>query len=61
MLPKEMALLRDHNSHLQFKLDNLKYNQQWLKQNIRFTFKVKVKCVVMVLLLVAYVVFNSIN
>ena len=61
MLQKEMALITDRDSHLQFKVDRLKYNQERLEQNVKYLSKVQTGCVVIVLLSVAYTIFSSFN
>ena len=38
MLQKEIAILRDRDSHLQFKVDRMKYNQERLEQSIKYIF-----------------------
>lgn len=46
MLQKEMAILRDRDSHLQFKVDRMKYNQERLSQNIKYLFKVQLASII---------------
>lgn len=52
-----MALLSDRDSHLQFKVDRLKYNQERLEQNIKYMFKIQIGCIVVACISVAYAVF----
>ena len=40
MLQKEMIVLRDRDSNLQYKMDRTKHNQEKLEQNIKFLFKI---------------------
>jgi polyhydroxyalkanoate synthesis regulator phasin len=61
MLQKEMALLRDRDSNLQFKVDRLKYEHERLQQNAKFLFKTQLVCLVVVLLGVAYLIFSSLK
>ncbi|MCC0178580.1 response regulator transcription factor [Waterburya agarophytonicola K14] len=61
LLQKEMAILRDRDSHLQFKVDRMKYNQERLEQNIKYLFKVQMGCIIvalMAIILAAFSVFN---
>lgn len=61
ILQKEMALLRDRDSHLQFKVDRMKYNQERLEQNIKSMSKIQMGYIIVSLFLIAYVVFSSFN
>ena len=40
-IQQEMADLRDRDSHLQFKVDRMKYNQERLTQNLKYLFKIQ--------------------
>ncbi|MEM9507308.1 MAG: hypothetical protein AAGA16_06415, partial [Cyanobacteria bacterium P01_E01_bin.35] len=61
MLQREMSRLRDRDSHLQFKVDRMKYNQERLEKNIKYLFKVQIACIVIALLSIAFLVFSSFN
>jgi len=61
MLQKEMALLRDRDSHLQFKVDRMKYNQERLEKNISYLFKIQIACIIIALLSASYIVFSIFN
>ncbi|HEY9768359.1 MAG TPA: response regulator transcription factor [Coleofasciculaceae cyanobacterium] len=61
VLQKEMSLLRDRDSHLQFKVDRLKYNQERLEQNVKYLFKIQIGCIVTMLLIVSYLIFSSLS
>lgn len=38
---KEMAILRDRDSNLQFKVDRMKYNQDRLQQRVQYLFRIQ--------------------
>lgn len=61
ILQKEMALLRDRDSHLQFKVDRMKYNQERLEQNMKSSFKIQIGYIVIALLSIALVIFFRFN
>lgn len=61
MLQKEMALLRDRDSHLQFKVDRMKYSQERLEKNISYLFKIQLASILIILLLVFYAVFDHLR
>ena len=48
LIQKEMALLKDRDSHLQFKVDRMKYNQERLEQNVKYLFKIQLACILAV-------------
>lgn len=60
-LQKEIALLRDHDSHLQFKVDRMKYNQERLEKNTKYMFKIQLGCIIVALFSIVYVVFFSLS
>ncbi|MEL6579197.1 MAG: response regulator transcription factor [Cyanobacteria bacterium J06621_12] len=59
ILQKEMAMLRDRDSHLQFKVDRMKYNQERIEKNISHLFKIQLVLIAITLMLAAYVFFSS--
>lgn len=64
MLQKEMALLRDRDSHLQFKVDRMKYNQERLEQNFKYLFKIQLGSIIiiaMVLVAIISVIFSTLK
>ena len=61
ILQKEMAMLRDRDSHLQFKVDRMKYSQERLEKNISYLFKIQIASVFIILLLVFYAVFDHLR
>lgn len=61
ILQKEMALLSDRDSHLQFKVDRMKHNQGRLEKNISYLFKIQLACIVFILLFISYIVFSSLR
>ena len=61
MLQKEMAALRDRDSHLQFKVDRMKYNQERLEQSIKYLFKIQLGSIITVLIAIilsAFAIFT---
>lgn len=61
MLQKEMALLRDRDSHLQFKVDRMKHNQERLQKNISYLFRIQIAFIVVALLFLSYVLFSMLH
>ncbi|MEL6441571.1 MAG: response regulator [Cyanobacteria bacterium J06621_8] len=61
ILQQEMSLLSDRDSHLQFKVDRMKYNQQRLEKSFKYMFLVQIGCVVIALLSIIYLVYSRIN
>ena len=61
MMQDEMALMRDRDSHLQFKVDRIKYKQERLEKNISYLFKIQVACIIFVFLYVLYILFSGIH
>ncbi len=61
MLQKEMALLNDRDSHLQFKVDRMKYTQERLQQNFKYMFKIQIACIAVVFLIICYLIFTKLN
>jgi DNA-binding NarL/FixJ family response regulator len=57
MIQKEIGVLGDRDSNLQFKVDRMKYNQERLQQNTKFLFKTQLCCIVAALLGVIYFIF----
>ena len=61
MLQKEMLVLRDRDSNLQFKVDRMKHNQNKLEQNIKFLFKVLLGSIITALIAIiisAFAIFS---
>ena len=61
MLQKEMAALRDRDSHLQFKVDRMKYNQERLEQNIKYLFKIQLGCIIIALIAIIFSILAVFN
>jgi DNA-binding NarL/FixJ family response regulator len=61
VMQKEMALLRDRDSHLQFKVDRMKYSQERLEKNLSYLFKIQIACIVATFLSISYGVFSSLH
>ena len=61
ILQQEMALLRDRDSNLQFKVDRLKHNQERLQKSVGYLFKIQIASIVVTLLFAAYVIFSQLN
>lgn len=58
ILQQEMVLLRDRDSHLQFKVDRMKYNQERLEQNIKYLFKIQLGSIITALLAIFLALFS---
>jgi DNA-binding NarL/FixJ family response regulator len=58
---QEMLRLRDHDLNLQFQVDRMKHNQERLEKNITYLFKIQIACLVIILLLIVYAVFDRLN
>jgi len=61
ILQKEMAILRDRDSHLQFKVDRMKYNQERIEKNISYLFKIQAACIILTFLFILYIFFSSLS
>lgn len=61
ILQKEMAMLRDRDSHLQFKVDRMKHSQDKLEKNLSYLFRIQVACIVATLLSFSYIAFSSLH
>ena len=59
ILQKEMAMLRDRDSHLQFKVDRMKYNQERMEKNISHLFKIQLVIIGITVVLTSYAFFSS--
>ena len=57
MLQKEIILLRDHDSHLQFKVDQMKNTQKQTKKNISDIFKIQLVCILIAVVSLIYSIF----
>ena len=60
-LKEEIALLGDRDSHLQFKVDRMKHNQERLQQNISYLFKIQLACIVIAIISILYTTFTNLN
>lgn len=61
ILQKEMAIIRDRDSHLQFKVDRMKYNQERLEQSVKYLFKIQLGSVITALIAIiisAFAIFS---
>jgi DNA-binding NarL/FixJ family response regulator len=61
MLQTEMAMLSDRDSHLQFKVDRMKYSQDKMEKNLSYLFRIQVACIVATLLSVSYAAFSGLH
>jgi len=61
ILQKEMVLLRDRDSHLQFKVDKMKHNQERMKQNVSYLFKIQLACIITAIVSLLYSIFSNLN
>jgi len=57
-LKKEMTIVRDRDSHLQFKVDRMKYNQERLEQNAKYLFKIQLGSIIIALISFGSVAFS---
>ena len=56
-MQREMTALRDRDSHLQFKVDRMKYNQERLEQSIKFLFKIQLGSIITTLVAIILSLF----
>ncbi|MEM7590525.1 MAG: response regulator transcription factor [Cyanobacteria bacterium P01_A01_bin.83] len=61
ILKREMSRQGDRDSHLQFKVDRMKHNQERLEKNIKYLFKLQIGCIVVILLSIIFQVFSIFN
>jgi len=61
MLQKEILLLRDHDSHLQFKVDRMKHTQERMQKSISYIFRIQLGCIVAVIFSILYSIFSNLN
>ena len=61
LIKQEMSLLSDRDSHLQFKVDRMKYNQQRLEKNVKYMFKLQIGSIILALLSIVYSAFSNFN
>jgi DNA-binding NarL/FixJ family response regulator len=61
MLQKELAMLSNRDSHLQFKVDRMKHTQEKLEKNLSYLFRIQVACIVAALLSVSYAAFSGLH
>ena len=59
MLQYEMSILKDHDSHLQFKVDRMKYSLERLEKNVSYLFKMQLACILLALLVILYFVIAN--
>jgi len=60
-LQKEMAMVRDRDSHLQFKVDRMKYNQERMEKHVSYLFKIQLASIAITLLLISYIYFLTLR
>ena len=58
MLRKEMILIRDRDSHLQYKVDRIKHNQERLEKSIKYIFKIQLALIIALLGIIVLVIFS---
>lgn len=58
---QEMASLNDRDSHLQFKVDRMKYNQDRLANKLGYLFKIQVGSIIFSLIAIFYATFSSLK
>ena len=60
-LQKEMIILRDRDSNLQFKVDRMKYNQERLGQSVKYLFRIQLGSIITILIAIilsAFAIFT---
>ena len=57
IIQQEMILLKDRDSHLQFKVDRMKYSLERLEQNVRDLLKIQVVCILIAVVSILYSLF----
>lgn len=58
MLRKEMSLISDRDSNLQYKVDRMKYNQERLEKSIKYIFKIQLALIVALLGIIFLIIFS---
>ena len=58
LLKNRMALLHDHDSHLQFKVDRMNHTQERLKLSIKYLFAMQLLCIICVVGMILYMIFS---
>ena len=57
VVQQEMILLKDRDSHLQFKVDRMKYSLERLEQNVRDLLKIQLVCILVAVASIIYSLF----
>lgn len=58
-LQKEMALLSERDSNLQYKVDRMKHSQERLQQNSKYLFTIQLGCIIVTLIAMISVIFST--
>jgi len=61
IIQKAMASLNDRDSHLQFKVDRMKYNQERLENKLGYLFKIQIGCIIFFLITISYSIFSNLK
>ncbi len=61
IVQQEMVLVKDRDSHLQFKVDRMKYSLERLEQNAKDIFKVQIICIFLAIASLLYSLFVNFN
>lgn len=61
ILQKEMVLLGDRDSHLQFKVDKMKHGQGRMHKSISYLFRIQLTCIVIAIVSLIYSIFSNLN
>ena len=58
MLRKDMILISDRDSNLQYKVDRMKHNQERLEKSIKYIFKIQLALIIALLGIIVLVIFS---
>ncbi|MGF1542306.1 MAG: response regulator [Pleurocapsa sp.] len=61
IVQQQMLLLKDRDSHLQFKVDRMRYSVGRLEQNVKDLFKVQIVCILLASASLLYSLFVNFN
>jgi DNA-binding NarL/FixJ family response regulator len=59
IIQKAMASLNERDSHLQFKVDRMKYNQKRLENKLGYLFKIQIGCIIFFLIAIFYSIYSN--
>ncbi|WP_019504813.1 response regulator transcription factor [Pleurocapsa sp. PCC 7319] len=59
LLQKEMTLIGEHDSNLQYKVDRMKHNQERLEQSVQYLFTIQLASILVLLGIIIFVAFSK--